>query len=286
MKISQETIMRKIAIRQPYFALQDIEKNSDGITAYITAEQPQIRGEIGSIGAGEIARHLAIAGTIANGLKDIGEDLIYYLATGAELKIFNTVAEQEGKDFRIESAGERINKREAKAISVLKSRDGNTVYSVLKTSYYLLTQKAFSKLYKEHYKDLRENDRDKKTEQDRKNIYSNTFRIENKNKIDNKIISKLKINASNCMGHFPLYPALPVAFCCNYLFALSSKLVKEKHFYPVKSIVRAKELIFASDTINFEIELLEQKKLDYNFDCRVKKNDDDIIRLFLILRGV
>lgn len=289
MKISHEAIMKKIAIRQPYFALRDIESGRDGITAYITVEQPRIRGEIGNIGANEIARHLAIAGTIANGLQETSDSLIYYLATGAKLKILHTVAEQKGKDFKIESSGKRLNKREAQAISVLKSKDGNILYSILKTNYYLLTQKVFSKLYKEHYKDLRQNNRTETTQQDRGNIYQEDNQL--KSRIENnKITAQLKIQDRYCMGHFPQYPCLPVAFCCGYLYSLAGNLLlhseKVNNFFIKHAKVDAKELVFADDIINFKVEYIEQKESEYIFNTGILKDNKEKIKMRVTLQGV
>lgn len=282
-KIETSEIMQRIAVRPPYFALQDMIFDSQVLRAKITAEQPLIDGELGTIGTGEIARHLAIAGSCACSYLEKESELIYYLATQADFHNFDTIPQQKDKDFLIEAQGKRLNKREAETISLLKSFDGKTVYSSLKTRFLLLPYKSFSKLYKTHRKDLRMSDRTQTTAEDRQNIYKSMFKFDSKI-IDNKIISQIKIKHKYCMGHFPEYPAFPVAFCSYFFIMLMKKFInKNINFYVKRGIVNAQNLIFTNEIIDFEAELKQKKNNEYNFICKARNRDIEKIRIGFIL---
>jgi hypothetical protein len=255
-KLKKE-ILSRIQVQAPYYALKNLEKIENGLKASIPIEQPLIN-ETEPITVGETSRHLAILGSCAIALnRKAGK--CYYLATKAIYKRY--ITKIDTKDLIGIAKVKDIEKRKAKAHTELRTIK-NQVITSLDVEYIILSQFLFDRQFKTHKLDLRK----KKNNPSRQNFYKQfNFKPKVAKQENHDITFNIgKIKPEMCMGHFPMYPALPVAFTANISLNLVSKflqtILNNTNIKIVfKSIfVQALELIFVNIDLNIELKILER----------------------------
>ncbi|MCP3659163.1 MAG: hypothetical protein GY830_02130 [Bacteroidetes bacterium] len=225
MRIYEENLFSTIEIRKPYFALKEIEISKDILNAEIIPEQSLIN-EFSPITAGEASRHLAILGSCSLALKpELKNNKHYFLATKAVLKRIDNNPLPYKTSLRLEASSVTTAKHQGKAHSVIKTDLNVPIYS-LECDYLIMKKNIFQRQYKDNKLELRNKKRRtfvdyKKFMPLRKNPYKTEDVSENITNIKingNILTGSLKnTNADLCMGHFPQYPAMPVAFVSSYL---------------------------------------------------------------------
>lgn len=280
MKIKEQDVYKKISVRAPYFALQNIEKIGNKFVAKIPIEQP-LNSELGIIGTGEIARHLAILGAIALGFSyNETNDFYYDLAYYAE---YNRTGEIQSKQLKGVATCNLENKREGVAFTKLIT-DTNEEVANLLVRYYLLPRKIFERQFKDKWRDLRKNDRATVchlNNQFRDNIYSKMLEFVSLKVTKTEAIACIdNLSPYLCMGHFPLYPAFPVAFASSiktYLCGLVLRNIFSDNinFFAKNSIVNAYKLAFAGSSIKIVARLIDVQKDEFIFNTETIDNTNN-----------
>lgn len=249
--ITPTEMLSLIDINQPYFAFDEILLENNFVFANVPVQQP-LGHEAGPISAAESSRHLAILGVCSCALKNPVQKKHYYLAyKGIYERVethSNTISSRPltGKATCIS-----VDKRKAEAVTELLDANGDTIIR-LRVYYHVILDTTFERLYKEHY------------------IANPDFKIENPYEIKHPFIREEfsatqmradmgKIPEYYCAGHFPQYPALPVAILAYNLFDMASRLTAHILANPnTKTIVRqyeitADNLAFAGDDVKLDV---------------------------------
>lgn len=216
--LSARSILKKICVSPPYFALSDFKLfNNNLLQAKFNIENLAY-SESFIISSGEAGRHLAILGACALSLQNPSDDRYFYLATHA---VGNNEA---GEPWIYEKPIGRKATFTAKAIVLsidvckkvgmadtwLFAEDGTPV-SRLRVTYQVLSCRLFEKLFSKGY--------NINAIATHHNPYAGIIAL-NDSKLANNILSGQTgvIKPEQCAGHFENYPALPVAFLCSALF--------------------------------------------------------------------
>ncbi|MCP4481318.1 MAG: hypothetical protein GY817_00615 [bacterium] len=282
--VLEKEILSKIAVNLPYFALNNLEETVDGFfKANIPIEQP-LGCEISPITAGETSRHLAILGScaIANNEKKKSAKN-YHLATKAIYKRHLTNVKFE-KLFGIAKI-EEVNKRTKKAYTQLIN-EKQEIITTLDVEYTLLSKKLFEKQFQDYKIDLRNNNKNLDIQKNRQNFYTkllNLPSIENSDDLSFSVDLGV-INSDMCMGHFPKYPAFPVAFSANIITSLSAVFLKENiikknniKILGKSSVIHAYQLLFAGTDIQIKCRLKNQKGNIFTFEAHFLNKENTII---------
>lgn len=213
--VPTEQLLQLIDINPPYFAYDGVYKHEDGsVTARVPIEQP-LGNEKGPISAAEASRHLAIIGVCSCAFANPVKQRHYYLAYRG---IYERVNEpKEGATLYARAECISVDRKKAEALTMLEDENGITV-AVLRVYYHVILDTTFERLYKNHFQ---EHPEFKLT-----NPYKMAHPLENEYFFGNEVHASMgEVPAYFCAGHFPQYPALPVAILVYNLFRLSALLL-------------------------------------------------------------
>lgn len=259
--ITPAEMLLLIDINQPYFAFEEILQENDFLFANVPVQQP-LGLEIGPISAAESSRHLAILGVCSCALKNPVQKKHYYLAyKGIYERIETHSNSPSSLPLTAKATCINVDKRKAEAITELIDANGDTIIR-LKVFYHVILDTTFERLYKDHY------------------IAKPDFKLENPYEVKHPFLreefsttqmkaSMGKIPEHYCAGHFPQYPALPVAILAYNLFDMASRLTAHILANPnTKTIVRqyeitADNLAFAGDDV--ELDVLYNGSIDQKY---------------------
>ncbi|MDJ0762013.1 MAG: hypothetical protein QNJ97_03410 [Myxococcota bacterium] len=268
-KISQEIIFEKISVRPPYYRLGELTLQGGEVHAKIIPEQP-LSNELGPIGAPEVGRHLAILGSCAVGLQNPSGQRSFYLADRAKMRRLRYgYPSQAGSAYLMcRGRGEMLDKRSAVAECVM-GYENKDLFEI-QVHYKVLSKSLFSKLFKEQKMDMRASPRpETESEEDKKQyiqMRSNPF-LDDIALCDVAIANNTltgtveQIDPTLCKGHFPEYPALPVAILMQYFKKSLEPLVKhmlgrsDVVFYIKETTIEAEHLAFPGEAITIKAEL-------------------------------
>ena len=251
--IDSDILWSRIAIRPPYFALDDLGLESDGtVSARIPVQQP-IGQEQGQIAAAEVGRHLAILGVCAIALRQEKSKRHYYLAQQAHLTRHGSRPPHDSHGVLWGAAKpEHIDRRTAKASTQLLI-EGHKVLYDLTVQYVLVPERLFERLFESQRISI------VKVE-DGYNPYTHTIPLVDVKISGTQLTGSLCVDSPDrCAGHFPEFPAIPVAILMQALCNASSILMQEilgweRIVYTVtEAEVRAQNLAFANELINIEV---------------------------------
>lgn len=208
------TILQLIDVHPPYFALHEVRVYPDQtVTARIQAEQPT-GYENGPVSCTEACRHMAILGSVSCALANPVKSRHFYLAGEGSYQQINVAPVLSDKVLTIQARCTYLDKRKARAECRLLNA-GNNLIAEISVCFHVVAYSVFERLYKPHYKSAPD------------------FNIPNpylrKNALLNIQCSPLQASASlgiirdqYCSGHFPHFPALPVAILMNSLLDLAT----------------------------------------------------------------
>jgi hypothetical protein len=273
--VLEKKIIEKIEVRHPYFALSNFKEIENGLKANIPVEQP-LWNEVEPITAGETARHLAILGSCEIALKRKSEKC-FYLATKATYQ--RHINKIELKNLALIGTAKiiKLDKRKAMAHTELITSENHLITS-LDVEYTILSSELFERQFKGYKLDLRKTDKSI----NRQNFYKQfAFDPElEKQKNDGILFDIGEIKPEMCMGHFPMYPALPVAFCSTMLINSAIRKIPQtkQKIYVESSIMTANSIIFAKSFSKISIKLLEQQDNLFVFQAAIlEKNTNKIL---------
>lgn len=248
-----------IDVRAPYLAFHSLQLDEPGVaTALVRSEQP-LGNEEGPLAAAEAGRHLAILGACA--CSSVREPLErrYYLAHRARLIRRPHVVENGPVECKAtaRSIGTRSG-REASAHGMLWCGSERPLFE-LTVSYKVLSGLLFQRLFA-----ARRDERDKMADfgapqQPAQDVPESPYRsllpvqlLERRPDRARAEVSRL--DPEQCAGHFPLYPALPVAVLMHALSTLSGEVLRARwgdsaRYRVLAADVVAEKLAFAGERL-------------------------------------
>ncbi|MCP4482564.1 MAG: hypothetical protein GY817_07325 [bacterium] len=256
-----QKLLSRIAVKPPYYALKNLEKVDGSLKASIPIEQ-SLGNETSPLTAGETSRHLAILGSCALAEKNTN-DFSYYLAVKA---VYRRHIKEIKADYLIGvSEAKMLNKRKGKAFNKLLN-EKNEVITTLDVDYTIISQNLFERQFKKHKRDMRHS-YISESFFNRQNFYKCLFEIPNAKIQDDILTLDIgEVKPEMCMGHFPFYPAMPVAFLSQILFNVSinylKTVLKKKNIKVVlhEGNINAFALVFSGKHIKVKVQLLDQVK--------------------------
>ncbi len=258
-----EDVLNKISVKPPYFALSNmVMANNETLSAQIPVEQ-NMGSECGVISAAEAGRHMAILGSCALALKNSNPTRHYYLAVEAKVKKISNLFESAilfGKANVVS-----LTKRSGIVFTKLLTETGQLLYTI-EVSYKILHHNLFEKLFKQ-------NKYINPIIPTFNNPYLNEIPLSKSVFEDDKLKTVLgPLKPHECQGHFPEFPAVPVAILMHSMskaagLLFSHKFGKKNLAYIVEEgLIKADNLAFAGNKINIIISY--SKNEHFNFKCR------------------
>lgn len=202
-------LLRRICVRPPYFALQDLHSHGQTFSGTAVAERA-VTNEVGPMQACEISRHAAIAGLCAAALTFEDADRRFYLAQDATYEGFSNPAPY-GSVVTFHATLADKNKRQA--VSDIVVTAGGLPLAQLRVTYTLLNEPSFRRLFRSKYSPS----------------FSagalEALRLERMPDLPGGVLSGPVLTEAGstttlsvdcvpelaCAGHFEHYPAMPVA---------------------------------------------------------------------------
>lgn len=273
--LSKDEIFKLIDVHDPYYALKDVRADEDNfITARIDVEQP-LGNEILPIGVSETCRHLAILGSVCCAFTNPVKQKHYYLAYSGNYK--RTIEKGYGTGGELIANAECIsfNKRKATVKACLLDEQNQLICGI-EVSYHVIPQAIFERLYYNFYKAA--------PDFGMKNPYLKKNQFFDLQFSDSSATATLgKIKDDFCTGHFPHFPAMPVAILMSSLLDLATIYIH--HVTGDRSLKMAvSELTLLADNLGFSgeeviVHVSQEASLNNRFRlrCTATLTDDKSI---------
>lgn len=252
-----------IDVRPPYYALHSVSAPSTGeVRAQVRREHP-LGHEVGPLAAAEAGRHLAILGACACSSVREPATLHYYLAHRARIIGHRDPAAENAREFTVSARAVSSSVREARAHAALRAVGSDSLLYELEVTYKVLARPVFERLFAAHRRDLRSQPRDgaigeRVDIERRKNPYRNSLPLDITQRSAEGVRAVLaEIEPEMCAGHFPMYPALPVAILMDSLHSLSGEAMRARwgdsmRYRLIRADVHADRLAFAGQRVEFD----------------------------------
>jgi len=269
-KIDIEELFTKIDVLPPYFALKNLEIDTENIVYASIPKEQNMGSEIGIISGAEVGRHLAILGSCAVASINESEGKHYYLAYEATIKMINDepyLAKLENEQIPYllgKAKAEILSKKRAKAECSILNEDGDILYT-LDVNYKIVPENMFLRINAQYIytKKL------VKT-----NPYLKPLEIFNQ-RFENTLFKTTigSVNPQWCLGHFLKVPVLPVAhlmYCITECINQHLQVVifkKAIKFQLITSTIWAENIAFSGEIIDFESQFIESNNYNYHFIC-------------------
>ncbi|MGH1488586.1 MAG: hypothetical protein ACRBK7_04200 [Acidimicrobiales bacterium] len=197
--------LQRISVRRPYFDLREMEELGDGIVSAVVPGAEPSDPEVGAIEAAQVARHLAILGSCAAALSRDDDAQHHYLATRAHYTRLANAPTELGGSLRAEAIASWVDRRTARALVKLSSSAGQGL-NLLDVEYTVLTPKMFKRF-------------NPPIDQDTLDLAKEpgVAQVEPTEIPDGVSVDCGLVTAELCAGHFPDYPAAPVAIVMGRL---------------------------------------------------------------------
>jgi len=287
-EITIPEMLDQIAVCKPYFAFEKMALTSDGrLAATLPPLEQPMDSECGVRAAAEIGRHLAILGSCAAARLNRKAGKHFYLAKKARLRATSIYQEliahgnlEELKNSTLTSfaKAEFTGNRSVKAeVRLLGDDTGEELYQ-LEVDYAVLTPKMFERLFSNHRVD--EYDINQHVYRD---LLSFDELVEDLFVNEAIFSARFGFQPTSCAGHFPTFPALPVAVLMFILSKAAGTLLEEvtgKQAVPyvvVDADISAENLAFPDEKLYLVVQRVadELEHGQYKFSCRAiaERND-------------
>lgn len=223
----RDQTLDRISVRPPYYDLADVTEVGDGMVTAQVPMAPPPTPETGTVEAAQAARHLAILGSYAAALKRGDDARHHYLATRAHFSRVSSAPAVADEPLRADAVGSWIDRRTARAMAKLSTAEGRALH-LLDVKYTVLTPKMFDRLNPPL------NDHElmaaAKATEVGFDLASSPAGV---------TVDCGPIPLSVCAGHFPDYPAAPVAIVMGHLCraaadAMAIHLDRRGHLYRIE----------------------------------------------------
>jgi hypothetical protein len=278
-----------IEVRAPYCALRNVLVARPGQVSASVAVEQAVDLELGDIAAAEAGRHMAILGSIACATQQPDHARrYYYLAERAVLSSPEVMpVPRASGSVQVEAQCQQSNLRQAQANCAIRRADGSQLFG-LHVTYKLVPEKIFQRLFSAHRVDMRQADRAQSpltdsVRQQRRNPYRQRLELTTIACDGKRIRAELpKIPAEACAGHFPLYPAVPVAVLMEAFSNAGGALLRKYRAadalrYRIRGAdILASKLVFAGQSIVIQGEVVaEVSALAVQMEMRASLSDGE-----------
>lgn len=138
--------LARIALRPPYFGLGAMEQRGSGVVSAMVPVDPPRPPERGPVEAAQVARHLAILGSCAAALSRDDDAPHHYLAATAHYaRLAGGPTSIVGGMLQAEAVASWVDRRTARALVKLATLDGQGLH-LLDVTYAVMTPKMFHRL--------------------------------------------------------------------------------------------------------------------------------------------
>jgi len=241
-------VLRRISVRAPYFDLRDLSVEHDGTVRALVPLSAPTGLETGSMEAAQAARHMAILGSCAVAMQRDDDDRQHYLATRAHFLRTANVAEElvsqrperiaaiqtvappvdgSAELVEAEASGIWIDRRSARALVKLYGTDGQLSH-VLDVHFTVMAPRMFSRLMPAIDSELLRDDAAGAAAEAQMGLATSNFAVSDADDEEGVVVDCGLIPVDMCAGHFPDYPAAPVALVMGRL-ARASGVAMNRH---------------------------------------------------------
>lgn len=247
-------VLSRIQVQRPYFAFEQMTHLGGGIVSAPVEPAAATGAEVGPWSASQVARHLAILGSCGAALASDDDAPRHYLAAKAHFaRLAASPPQTPTGGLEATAVGSWIDKRNARAFVRLLGPQGEGLYG-LDTSYLVLTPKTF-----ERFHPSRDPVDTKGSGPSGSELGIEAFTFEN----STVQASCGPIPPGACAGHFPGYPAAPVAVVMGALgeaagICLDHQLDRECRYRVEEARVVAAALGAAGQELQLTVSYQEQ----------------------------
>lgn len=281
--LAQDDIFKLIDVRLPYYALYDVYYLSEGkVGATIVTESP-IGFQRSPITMAEACRHLAILGSVACATRNPKKTKHHYLARRGSFSQISHKDYVPDKKFTLFAECISFEKRAAVAKACLIDEDHEIVCGISVT-FDVVSEDIFQRLFT-------------KTPgyvytANTPNPYIRKTRLLAIQFFKGKATASLeKIGVQDCYGHFPHYPALPVAMLVAAIHELCIQFIQHIHqnnhlqVTNIAAKLLADNLALAGESILLEVELGNRTTNEYEFHGIARTDTGKIVGDLTVFMG-
>ncbi|KGM33975.1 hypothetical protein [Inquilinus limosus] len=274
-------ICDRIAVQTPYFAFGELQGLSSGAVRGVFASEQTNGYERGPIASAEVGRHLAILGSCA-AVAGQATERIYYLATKARFSTLDGAQPREaGRIFEATAETVSHDRRSLKAQAIVS--DGRP-FAHLHCDYQALPERVFQRLFQEY--------RAAEVPPAEESPYREPIPLEFDAPQALSLTARSQpLAPARCAGHFPGYPAWPVAIIAETIAQVVSRLLhhilgKETDYSVVRTDIAALKLVSAATPLSFLVDCLSASRTlsHYVFSARVMWGEEIVATLDTELR--
>lgn len=260
---SEMSILDKLCVSPPYFALRALALHDAGASATLVRELPMGR-EAGPMRAAETGRHLAVLGACALAHVHPEAGRHYYLAHGAQL---DRVAEPGAATcgLRGGAAVQSFSGRSASVRSWLEDDAGNVLYR-LQVRYHVLPERSFRRLFSAHAR--------ASPGKGAPDYYRHAPAVSRIALGRSQLQARIgPFGAADFPGHFAGFPSLPASMLNAALIDGAGLLlahhlqVDNAHYSVRQACVEAAGMACAGDDVALDIRLNGHSGDRYRFTC-------------------
>jgi 3-hydroxymyristoyl/3-hydroxydecanoyl-(acyl carrier protein) dehydratase len=273
-ELDAATVLERICIRPPYFALAGLRARGSMFEATARAETP-IGHEAGPMSAAELGRHAAIAGTCCAAMTQTDSRRRYYLAQQAKCVFYPNKA-GFGTPIQFQAKVLELTKRQV--FTSIRAEANFHPVADFGIAYTILTAETFERLF-----GWRRQETPEASNPYLRLLPGDLAKAASWSKM---VIANVPVSA--CAGHFENYPALPIAVLMGRLSELAGRTLAES---PVPYRVRrgsivAKDLVWAGECAEFMVERTESSPPYTTFNCKVVADDRVVATMTLLLEAL
>lgn len=254
-RLDPTSSLGRIEVRPPYLSLTQVSRDRDALVAQAAAEAPS-HGEVGPMTGAEMGRHAAIAGSLALAQAQGDDRRRFYLARHAECRFVPHDA-APGTPVALRATAQELDKRGGTARIDLTA-EGAPLASFTVT-YAILQEATFVRLFQRHRRPIPAG----------VSPYDRLLREDVTVDADRAEVTVDAIEPETCAGHFPAYPALPVAVLMGQLSYLAGRLMPGR-FRVTWGEVSAQDLAWAGERVRFEAVRVGSEPRGVRFHCRAE----------------
>lgn len=252
--VPRDAIFAGISVRPPYYALKDVCRfPGGGLTARISRGQA-LGHEARPIGSAEVGRHLAILGSCASADVNPSPGRHYFLARRARFRRLAPLDTGPGDGFIGVAHADLQGRSWSVARCALRSEEGVGLFE-LEVEYQVLSLRLFERLFRGACNADTPAGSEDAPDDDPHREAPALERIRGE---PGRSRAVLRVDAPMCRGHFPSFPAMPVAKLAQSLMTLTSELFLEMTGASGRSVVvgdsrlEADRLAFAGSDLLLE----------------------------------
>ncbi|MFE0758318.1 hypothetical protein ACFW16_30440 [Inquilinus sp. NPDC058860] len=270
-QLNISTICDRIAVQAPYFAFGELEALPEGAVRGVFASEQTVGYERGPVASAEIGRHLAILGSCA-AVAGRATERIYYLATRARFSTLDGVPPRgAGRGFEATAETVSQDRRSLTAQAIVS--DG-APFGHLRCEYQALPERVFQRLFQDY--------RTEEVPLPGGSPYREPIPLEFDEPQALSLTARSQpLAPARCAGHFPGYPAWPVAIIAETIAQVVSRLLhnilgRETDYSVIRTDIAALKLVPAAAPLSFHVDCLSASRTlsHYVFSARVMQGEE------------